>query len=95
MGTSINTFFERITALRGTRNLAVYCILWLRPLRLTSLRELAYAETLRWFSWFLRSVTTDLMLQHLARLGTPRAGVRLVLHLKLCIYRNAHMSIQC
>jgi len=25
----------------------------------------------------LRSVTTDLMLQHLARLGTPRAGVRL------------------
>jgi len=36
MGTAINTFFGRITALRGTRNLAVYCILsrFLRSVRL-------------------------------------------------------------
>jgi hypothetical protein len=36
MGTSINTFFGRITALRGTRNLAVYRILsrLLRSVRL-------------------------------------------------------------
>jgi hypothetical protein len=64
MSTSINTFFAsisfadcllkalgRITALRGTRNLAVYCIL----------------------SRLLRSV-------------------RLVLHPKLCIYRNAQIN---
>ena len=35
-GTSINTFFGRIASLRGTRNLAVYCILsrFLRSVRL-------------------------------------------------------------
>ena len=36
MGTSINSIFGRMTALRGTRNLAVYCILsrLLRSVRL-------------------------------------------------------------
>ena len=36
MGTSVNTFFGRITALRGTHNLAVYHILsrFLRSVRL-------------------------------------------------------------
>lgn len=47
---------ERIAALRGTPNLAVLFVLWLRPLRLTSLRELAYTATLRRLSRLVRSV---------------------------------------
>ncbi len=46
----------QIAALRGTPNLAVLFVLWLRPLRLTSLRELAYTATLCWLSGFLRAL---------------------------------------
>jgi hypothetical protein len=52
-------------------------ILWLRPLRLASLRELAYAETLRWFSRLLRSVRLWRMnnaLQRIYSTDTPFTG---------------------
>ena len=52
---------ERIAALRELfqiqlPNLAVLFVLWLLPLRLTSLCELAYTATLRWLSRLVRSV---------------------------------------
>jgi len=92
-GTSINTFFGRIAALRRyvkwTRNLAVYAILWLRPLRLTSLCELVYAETLRWFSRLLRSVRLWRMNNALERIYSTDMPSTGKLHPKFCIYRSA------
>jgi hypothetical protein len=54
MGTSINTFFGRITALRGTRNLAVYRILsrLLRSVRLVLHPKLCiYKSAIMFTDW--------------------------------------------
>jgi hypothetical protein len=73
---------RQITALRGTRKQAVLNVLWLRPLRLTSLRELASTATLCWLSCFLRAVRLVL---YPARSLLQRFLMRLRPFFKVCL----------
>lgn len=68
------------------RKQAVLNVLWLRPLRLTSLRELAYTATLHWLSCFLRAVRLVLYPARSLILGSLICGscaANFVLHVGL------------
>ena len=105
LGTSINTFFGRITALRGTRNLALYLMLS-RLLRSVCLWRQGRDEkagtwraspfTLCLPAYWLIAPILQLQLLRLVvmpftgrKLGKPSAGLRVMLHPKLCIYSSA------